>query len=238
MSVENRGTFEQRLASLTAAFLDQLEACVEQVPRLLDRYADGESTEEIVEELGTRESECDRTNRTVRRLIAGSNVEELGIRLTSVHLHSGQIIELYQRLDEIANHLEQFATELAAIDPPRQTSCLAGLGEMAEHCVAGMAVLSRAVRQYVRALCEPTASLSITTQVARIRELESESDRVRDRIIASAFQDGPTATSLVYFQLATRLDAVVDTMEDVTDQMLLVTGNQDWIEIEPETDSQ
>jgi hypothetical protein len=233
MSVENRGPFEQRLASVTARFLDQLEACVGSLPVLLDRYAAGEPIESVVESISERESDCDRTNREFSRLISGSSVRDLGIRLTRVHLHSGQIIELYQLLDEIADHLEQFATELAAIDPPRQEQCVAGLREMADHCVAGMAVLSNAVDQYVRALCQPAESLSITEQIARIRELESESDRLRDVIIADAFREGPTATSMVYFQLATRLNTVLDTIEDVTDQMLLVTGNQDWIEIEP-----
>lgn len=235
MSVENRGAFEQQLTSLTGTFLDQLQACVEQTPTLLARYTEGKPVEAIDDLIGTLESDCDLTNREISTLISSSSVEELGIRLTRIHLHSGQIIELYQQLDEIANLVEQFSAELVAIDPPHWSGCLDGLREMADYAVATMASLSRAVDQYIRALCQPTQSLSIAEEVARIRELESESDRVRDRVVDSAFRDGPTATSLVYFELATQLDAAIDTMEDVTDQMLLVTGNQDWIDIEPET---
>lgn len=236
MSVDNRGTFERQLTTLTTTFLDHLKECVEQTPDLLGRYADEEPVDQLADRVSALESDCDRTNREISALISGSSVETLGIRLTRVHLHSGQIIGLYQLLDEVANLVEQFAEELVAIRPPRSTVCLDGLQQMGARCVAAMDALAAAVDDYVRALCQPTCSLSISDSVAEIRSLESESDQIRNQVLTSAFQDGPSATALVYLELATCLDSAIDTMEDVTDQMLLLTGNQDWIDIEPDAD--
>jgi uncharacterized protein Yka (UPF0111/DUF47 family) len=236
MSVDNCGSFERQLTDLTTTYLDHLQECVEQTSDLLRRYADEEPVDQIADHVSDLESDCDRTNREISALISGSSVETLGIRLTRVHLHSGQIIGLYQLLDEVANLVEQFSEELVAIRPPRSTVCLDGLQEMAACCVTAMDALVAAVDDYVRALCEPTCSLSISDSVTEIRSIESDGDRIRNQILTSAFQDGPSSTALVYLELATCLDSAIDTMEDVTDQMLLLTGNQDWIDIEPDAD--
>ena len=89
-----------------------------------------------------------------------------------------------------------------------------------------MDALAAAVDNCVRAPCQPTCSLSITDSVSEIRSLESESDQIRNRGLTSSFQDGLSATALVYLELATCLDSTIDTMEDATDQMLRLTGNQ------------
>ncbi|MFB6171717.1 MAG: DUF47 domain-containing protein [Haloarculaceae archaeon] len=235
MPVADSAQFEARIVSQTETYLDQVEACVTEVPRLLEAYADRGPYRQTADRIAEAESDCDRTQREIGGLIANADATDLGIRLTRLHLNSGPTIELYQLLDEIANAAERFAEELVAIGPQRSLACLDRLREMAECAARTVPHLRRAVAEFVRVLCDPGRTGSVVEEVTRIRAAESDCDRTRNDLLAAAF-DGATTEPLVYREFALLLDGLVDTMEDVTDQLLLITGNQSWIAIEPERD--
>lgn len=227
-------TFEDQLLSETDAYLNRVEDCVFQLQTLLDQYVAESSYKGVVDLISEIESDCDQLNRRISALISNSNARKLGIKLTRLHVNSRPTIQLYQLLDEIANAVEQFAEEIDAISPPIDEPCLDRLREMADIAIRTMTVLKEAVTDYVRVLCQPDTAITLTAEIGRIRTAESRCDKLRTEVIATAFSDGPSPTALVYRELALLLDQVVDTMEDVTDQMILIIGNQSWIEIESE----
>lgn len=223
--------FEERLAAQTTACLEQVDECVAALPRLLDRYAAGESYRRTVDRIREAESDCDGTIRRISTVVSNADVEELGLGLTHLHLNAGATISLYQRLDEVANAAEQFAEELAAIDPPRSAAALDHLREMAETARRTAPVLARAVTGYTEALCDPYASAALGDEIGRIRAAESDCDDLRNRAIAAAFADDAPAPT-VYRELAHMLDAVVDAMEDVADRIVWITGTESWVEVD------
>lgn len=235
MAATTSDQLDDALRTDTIRFLDSIEACVDALPDLLERYADGDDVTDLVDEIRAHESDCDDAARHLGALIVNADASDLGIRLTRVHLHSGRTIGLFQRLDEIPNTVEQLAEELAAIAPAPAPECLAILAEMASIARDALIALRNAVVGYVEMLCDPTETHSIAADVEEIRALESDVDRLRNDAITAAFRlDGRDA--LVYRELALLVDAVVDTMEDVTDHMILIAGNRSWIELEPLTD--
>lgn len=233
MATVEDGTFEDRFVSQTTSYLDRLEACVTLLPELLERYGDGEPYQQTVERICDLESDCDARNRHISALIADADVEQLGIRLTRIHLHSGQIIELYGLLDEIANTAEQFAEELVAIDPRPAARPLEVLAEMAAKIVSTTTHLHRAVETYVHALCHPNEPTAIVDAVQQVRDAETDGDALRNEVLATAFDDAAIENPLVYREFALLLDSILDAMEDVTDKMIFISGNQSWIDVEP-----
>ncbi|MFB6079462.1 MAG: DUF47 domain-containing protein [Haloferacaceae archaeon] len=233
MTTADVEAFEGELVSRTAAYLDRIEECVSHVPRLLDQYADGGPYCETVDRIGDLESDCDEIRRTISALISNADAADLGIRLTRVHLNTGPTIELYQRLDEVADTAERFAEELAAIEPSRATVCLDLLRRMAERAVEAVSVLDGAVTEYMRVLCDPYRTAALGEEVERIRTIESECDGLRNEVVATAF-DGGASTPLVYREFAVLLDALVDGIEDVTDQLVWIAGRESGISVDPE----
>jgi uncharacterized protein Yka (UPF0111/DUF47 family) len=222
-----------RLVSQTATYLDQTEACVRCLPRLLEEYPDGRYRE-TVERIATLESDCDRTNRRICALVADADVRDLGIRLTRVHLHAGQTIELFHALDDVANAVERFANDLVAFRPQLSPERRDRVQAMAVGALEAMTALRSAVTDYVAVLCDPDGSASIADDVRRIREAESECDRLRNEAVRAAFDADDGDSALVFRELVVGLDAVVDAMEDVTDRMVRTTGAELSIDAEPE----
>lgn len=226
---------EECIVSGTVTYLDTLEECVAEVPQLLHRYAEDEQYQQTVDRICDLESTCDQLNRQLSALLANATVEQLGIRLTHVHLYCGQLIQLYQILDEIANSVEQFAEEFAAITPVRVSQCLDLLDEMADLAVQAMDSLEGVLTEYLQMLCNPyrTTTPTIVDGISQIRATESDCDRVRNEVIATAFDIESLDNPMVYRHLAVLLNTAIDTMEDATDQIIRITGNQSGIDIEP-----
>lgn len=233
MASTEREPIGDTLEQQTTAYFDQLEDGLGLLPRLLRQYADDETYRDTADRIRELESDCDRTNRDISSLISNSTGEQIGLRNVRIHLNPGHIIVLYQTLDEIVNKAEQFAEELVAISPPRADEPLGLLTEMAEKTVATISTLRNAITEYVTVLLHPEQSTSIADDVARIRAVESECDKLRNEIIATVFDSENVANPLVYRELALLMDEIVDTMEDVTDQLIFITGNRQWLDIEP-----
>jgi uncharacterized protein Yka (UPF0111/DUF47 family) len=232
MEAERPAAFGRQLESLTDRYLGDLVACVGTLAPLVARYRANGDHGPIVERTRRLESDCDEAKRELGGLVTSVDPETTGIRLTWIYLHTDRLLELYGTLDSVANTTEQFATELTAIEPPRREPCLDGLHRMAEHAAAAVEELEAAVSAFVRALCRPEGAVSLTEQVTRIRTLESEADTIRGEVLSAAFDDGPDGTGVVYRQLAVLLDAVLDAIEDVTDRMHLLSGTEEWLELD------
>jgi len=200
------------------------------LPRLVDQYAAEEPYRRTVDRICEVESDCDGANRRLGTLLSNAAVEDLGLRLTHVHLNAGATIDLYRRLDDVAD-AEQFAQELAAIEPPRSVACLDLLREMAEVARRTVPVLAGVLTDYVESLCDPYESATIGEGIARVRRAESECDDLRNEVIATAFA-GDVPVPMVYREFAHLLDAVVDAMEDVADRIVRTTGSESWVEVD------
>lgn len=228
-------TLEDRLVTQTATYLDQVADCVDCLPPLVEQYAADEHYQSTVDQISTIESRCDRTNREISSLVADADVRDLGIRLTRVHLHSRQTIELFQLIDDVANSAEQFAEELAATAPERRPEQLDLLTEMAAVAVETMSAFRRLVTAFVKVVTAPECEAVVVSEVATIREAESDCDGLRNELVQSAFEDDGVRTPFLYRELALQLDEVVDLMEDVTDLLVRLTGNDISIDVEPES---
>lgn len=232
MALEDRTAFDRQLESSTDQYLEELTACVETLVPLVDRYRSSEEHEDIVERVRQLESDCDETKREIGRLVTRVDPETAGIRLTWVCLHTDRLLELYEALETVANSAEQFATELDAISPPRREQCLDGLYRMAEHGSIAVRELKAAISSFVRALCRPEYTVSITDRITTIRTIEAEVDTIRNDVLSTAFDGTDDGTGIVYRQLAVLLDAVLDAIEDVTDRMHLLSGTEEWLDID------
>jgi len=233
MQTDTSDQFEGRLRAQTTAYLDQLEACVGQLPPVLSRYAANDDYEDAVERIVELESACDQTNRQLSALVSNATVGEYGVELSRLYLNSNQTIELFQRLDEIANAAEQFGLDIITTTPSRSSDCLDLLFAMANIAARTISTLRTTVKAYVRMLCEPEKSVSVIEEVQTVRTAETDCDEFRTDCIEAAFDADSTRSALVYRELALGLDSVVDTMEDVTDHMILSSNSRSWISLEP-----
>ena len=232
MALEERTAFGRRLESSTDQYLESLAAAIETLVPLVDQYrADGEYSP-IVERIRQFESDCDERRREIGGLITDVDPEATGIRLTWVYLHADRLLGLYEALETVANSAEQFATELEAIAPPRKRECLDGLYRMAEYAAIAVDELKDAVSAFVRALCRPDYVISITEPITRIRTVEAETDAIRSEVLSTAFDGEHDGTGVIYRQLAVLLDGVLDAIEDVTDRMHLLSGTEEWLDID------
>ena len=232
MTVDDAPEFGTHLETMTDRYLDQLGGCVRTLPTLLEAYGTGGEYRTEIERIQRLESDCDTAKLELGVLITSTGDAEVGLRLAWVRLHADRMLELYRYLDAIANVSEQFAEELGAIEPRRRGRCLDGLVTMSEIAVEAMCELERVVREFVRTLSRPEYSVSITDGVSTVRALEGDADSVRNEVIEAAFDGEHNADAVVYRQLAVFLDTILDSMEDVTDQMHLMTGSEEWLDFE------
>jgi uncharacterized protein Yka (UPF0111/DUF47 family) len=228
-------TLEDRLVTQTTTYLDQVGECVECLPPLIEQYAADEHYQSAADQISTVESRCDRTNREISSLVADADVRDLGIRLTRVHLHARQTIELFHLVDDVANAAEQFADELVATAPERRPEELDLLRQMAATAVDAMDSFRRLVTAFVKVVSAPECEAVVVNEVATIREAESTCDDLRNELVRTAFESDGVRTPFLYRELALQLDEIADLMEDVTDLLIRVTGNDLAIELEPES---
>ncbi|AFO58311.1 MULTISPECIES: DUF47 domain-containing protein [unclassified Natrinema] len=221
-------TLDGELVTETSSYIDEITECVTLVKTLLDDYVSERNYRETVDEIRTRESDCDRTNRRVSALITNATATDIGLQNTRIHLNSTQIIRLYQRIDDIANVAEKIAEELLTISPSPRDAYFHRYEEMVECGVSAMHALNRAVVTFVRLLCTPTESGSIVAEIETVRTAESSCDELRNDIIADAFSD-EVSEPWVYHRFAHLFDELMDTIEDVTEQFVLISSNEEWI---------
>lgn len=232
MTTDTAETIEEQILFRTTTFVSELTACVDTVARLLEDYGADAALDDTVEAVRRHESACDRTCRELTVLISSVNSDRAQPGLLGVYLNAGQTLELLQQLDEIANVLERFTDQLAAMRPPASAEVFDGLVEMASYAKSAMVSLGELTTSFVQRLCRGDDDTLETDVVDELRALESKSDAVRNEIVATVFEMDDTRTALVYRELALMLDDAIDAMEDAVDQMIVIAGRRPAVDLE------
>jgi len=228
--------FGDRLESRTETYFDRLIDCIDLLPEAFDRYeADGEY-HDTVDRIAAIESECDDLNREITGSITDSGPEEMGLLNTRINFNAASLIELYNDLDVIANHTERITQELAMTRPEHGTDPFEGLAEMAVETVSMATTLQEVVERFVRGLTAPGNTVTLAEGIETVRDGESRCDAIRDDVIETAFDDGRTADALLYREFAILLDELANTMEDVTDRIVVIASDEPGIETEASTE--
>jgi len=225
------------LESQTTTYLDRLSTCSSYLPELLEEYESGGETDEVVEKIEETESECDEIRRSITALIANADAQDIGLLSTRIKFNQSALLTFYKELDIIANHTERIAQELTMIQPEAAVESYDHLREMATVIVEMTAELGTVVEQFIRSLSQPNASATLTDGIDRIRDLESQCDSIRNDAIRSAFETG-IEQPLVYREFAVLIDELANTIEDLTDQITVISSEEPGIITEAEPDSE
>lgn len=223
---------DSRLRSQTETYLNTVAACVDLLPQLIENYSSGDGYQETANEICTLESECDERNQEISSLLSNATVEQIGLRNTHIDFNLEQILRMYQKIDEVANTAEQIAEQLVTMKPPRREPHIQKFQELATCATKASDVLRDVVSTFARALCNPNQTTTVTDEIKKIRTLESSCDKLRNDLIENAFADNSIDQPLVYREFALLFDRLVDTIEDVTDQIVLISSTESWISTE------
>lgn len=218
-----------QLASETAAYIDQTETCVGLLPKLLKQYRTDGAYHETVDRIQSLESVCDRHNRRLSALVTNATARDLGLKNSRIHITTPQLVRLYQRVDDVPNAVEESAEALVTIEPPHDDTCFRTFHEMASLASRSATMLAAALSRFIYVLATPAESVAIANEIERVREFESRCDALRNEVIATAFRSESIANPLVYRELALCFDAVADAIEDVGDQLVLLSSTESWI---------
>ncbi|QGN07862.1 DUF47 family protein [Halorhabdus sp. CBA1104] len=227
--------FGDELESQTDTYLDHLNECVGLLPELLEQYENDEDHAETVDRIGELESEGDRMIRSITSSITNADPEDMGLLNSRINQNQSELIEFYKEVDSLANVTELIADELSMMQPPTDTDCYSGLREMAEHVADMTETLEDVVERFVHGLGTTSGSDTLYDEIEAIRDMESRCDGIKNDVIETAFRDEETAKALMYRELAIRFDDLANTMEDVTDRIIVIASDEPSLvtEIDP-----
>ncbi|MFW5916936.1 MAG: DUF47 domain-containing protein [Halorubrum sp.] len=221
--------FGERLEAQTAAYLARIDDCVRLLPRALDEYAEGGAYRETVDEIAAIESECDAQVREITGVITNAGPDDIGLLNTRINFNESALLDFYKELDVVANHTERIVQEVAMMRPSAEVDSFASMREMAERVVEMTAILGDVVERFVRGLARSDATETLTAGIESIRDLESECDDLRNDAVATAFADDAIDQPLVYRELAILLDELANTIEDLTDRIVVIATKEPGI---------
>ncbi|ELZ42844.1 hypothetical protein C471_02590 [Halorubrum saccharovorum DSM 1137] len=232
--------FGERLESQTAAYLDRIDDCVALLPRALDEYASDGPYRETIDDIAAIESECDELVREITAAITDAGPDDIGLLNTRINFNESALLDFYKELDVVANHTERIAQEALMMRPDPDAEPFRDMREMATRIVEMVAVLVDVVEGFVRGLARGDATETLTEGIEAIRGLESECDELRNDAIATAFADDAVDQPLVYRELAILLDELANTIEDLTDRMVVIASKEPGIvtEADPGADGE
>ncbi|EMA64796.1 DUF47 domain-containing protein [Halorubrum kocurii] len=232
--------FGEQLETQTAAYLDRIDDCVALLPRALDEYAGDGPYRETIDEIAAIESECDELVREITATITNAGPDDIGLLNTRINFNESALLDFYKELDVVANHTERIVQEVVMMRPDADGDPFRDMREMATRIVEMTAVLGDVVEGFVRGLARSDATETLTEGIEAIRDLESECDELRNDAIATAFADDAVDQPLVYRELAILLDELANTIEDLTDRMVVIASKEPGIvtEATPEADGE
>ncbi|WP_280587202.1 DUF47 family protein [Halorubrum sp. Boch-26] len=229
--------FGERLEEHTETYLDRINDCVALLPRALDEYASGGPYRETADEIAAIESECDGLVREIRGVITNAGPDDIGLLNTRINFNESALLDFYTELDVVANHTERIVQEVIMMRPDADVEPFRDMREMATHIVEMVAVLGDVVTRFVYGLARSDATETLTEGIESIRALESECDELRNDAIATAFADGAIDEPLVYRELAILLDELANTIEDLTDRIVVIASKEPGIVTEADPDA-
>ncbi|AGN01815.1 hypothetical protein L593_09350 [Salinarchaeum sp. Harcht-Bsk1] len=202
MAQQAEPVIERSLRTLTETATE----CVATLPTVVHCYAEEDpARSDVVERVGTLESRCDEQVQSLRREIA-----TVGPEFSDAYLFAPDLLGLAYEIDRIAGASEQFATELAAIQPRLPA---AAEQSMIEHARRSTAAGDRLRRGVDAALDDEPCG----EDVDAIRAAESACDRLKYEMLADA--NGSPGEVLVVRQFAVTLDAIPNAVEDAADRL-------------------
>ena len=231
------GDFGERLETQTDAYLERIHDCVRLLPVALEAYATTDDPTETAAEIGDIESECDERVRELTGVITNAGPDDIGLLNTRITFNESALIDLYKTLDVVANHTERIVQEIVMMRPPADVEPFDDMREMADLIVEMTATLESVVGDFVRGLSRSDTTRTLTDDIETIRELESACDRLRNDAIATAFADESIDAPLVYRELAILLDELANTIEDLTDRMIVIASTEPGIVTEVDPDA-
>lgn len=229
--------FGERLETQTAAYLDRIDDCVALLPRALDEYATDGPYRETVDEIAELESECDERVRDITRTITDAGPDDIGLLNTRINFNESALLDFYKELDVVPNHTERIVQEVVMMRPDADTDSFRDMRETATRIVEMVAVLGDVVEGFVRGLARGDATETLTEGIGTIRGLESECDELRNHAIETAFADDAVDQPLVYRELAILLDELANTIEDLTDRIVVIASKEPGIVAERGSDA-
>lgn len=225
--------YGREVVSDTETYLGQIEDCVALLPELLDQYNSPNSHRDTVEQVRELESDCDRLNRQIAALITDAGPEETDLLHVQAFLNAPSLVSIYQDIDNIANTVERIAEELTAISPSWNNERFQHLGKMADCAVTAVTALTEAVSALIHVLYTPEESDTITDKITIIRDAESQCDDLRNQALDMAFNAGISTKPLLYREFAIHFDRLIDVMEDITDQIIIISNDMPRFTAEP-----
>ncbi|QKY17531.1 DUF47 family protein [Halorubrum sp. CBA1229] len=229
--------FGERLEEHTETYLDRINDCVALLPRALDEYASDGPYRETADEIAAIESECDGLVREIRGVITNAGPDDIGLLNTRINFNESALLDFYTELDVVANHTERIVQEVIMMRPDADVDPFGDMREMAARIVEMVAVLGDVVARFVHGLARSDATETLTEGIESIRALESECDELRNDAIATAFADDAIGEPLVYRELAILLDELANTIEDLTDRIIVIASKEPGIVTEADPDA-
>ena len=232
--------FGERLEATSVTYLDRIDDCVALLPRALDEYASGGDYRETVDEIATIESECDELVREITGTITNAGPDDIGLLNTRINFNQSALLDFYKELDVVPNHTERIVQEVVMMRPDADGDPFRDMRKMATRIVEMTAVLGDVVEGFVHGLARSGATETLTEGIETIRGLESECDGLRNDAIETAFADDAVDQPLVYRELAILLDELANTIEDLTDRMVVIASKEPGIvtEADPEAEAE
>ena len=232
--------FGERLEATSVTYLDRIDDCVALLPRALDEYASGGDYRETVDEIATIESECDELVRGITGTITNAGPDDIGLLNTRINFNESALLDFYKELDVVPNHTERIVQEVVMMRPDADGDPFRDMRKMATRIVEMTAVLGDVVEGFVHGLARSGATETLTEGIETIRGLESECDGLRNDAIETAFADDAVDQPLVYRELAILLDELANTIEDLTDRMVVIASKEPGIvtEADPEAEAE
>ncbi|OTF02116.1 DUF47 domain-containing protein [Halorubrum sp. SD612] len=221
--------FGERLETRTVAYLDRIDDCVALLPRALDAYATDGAFDETADEIAAVESECDDLVRGLTALITEAGPDDIGLLNTRINFNESALLDFYNELDVVANHTERIVQEVAMMRPAAGVEPFDDMREMAERIAEMTVVLADVVEGFVRGLAHADATETLAEGIEAIRALESECDELRNDAIETAFADDAIDQPLVYRELAVLSDELANTIEDLTDRIVVIASKEPGI---------
>jgi uncharacterized protein Yka (UPF0111/DUF47 family) len=231
------GDFGERLETQTDAYLERIHDCVRLLPVALETYETTGDTTDTAAEIGTIESECDERVRELTAVITNAGPDDIGLLNTRITFNESALIDLYKTLDVVANHTERIVQEVVMMRPPADVEPFADMREMADLIVEMTAALESVVGDFVRGLTQSDVTRTLVDDIETIRGLESACDERRNDAIATAFADESIDAPLVYRELAILLDELANTIEDLTDRMIVIASTEPGIVTDADPDA-
>jgi uncharacterized protein Yka (UPF0111/DUF47 family) len=219
MSDTQTAAFRTTFRDLTRSYLDDVVDCTAGVSVVLECYGTNEVRfQQELQRVSRLESDCDDRLTDVRTTVGDS----MPPNFTGVYLNPGDVLELFVRIDEVANRAERFCSELAAMQPTLTDAAREDLVRIADLVAEGAKTLAAATTDLQKALCGAPVDVGIRTQVRRIGELESVCDATRNKLLSDLFTGRPTSEALVVRELVDTLDGAIDAVEDAADHLVYV----------------